>query len=136
MFAPKLRGNAALYSLIRHSRSPRGWLAVWAIGVALLSLLPLHFKRAIGTTGELHEVGHVVSFAITSVLFLQCSRPGAWAVWRLWPVLAFAFTLELLEAALYGNALEWRDIRSDTLGTSAGVLAYLFCKACMRRAHR
>src|SRR5215467_9874145 len=101
-------------------RSSRNWLIIWSIGLTLLSLLPLHVKRAIGTTSELHDMGHILAFVITSVLFLRCNRPSAWAGWRLWPVLVFAVGLETFESVLYGNVLEWSDIGLDALGMLGG----------------
>jgi len=133
---PASRYSVSGSSPLRRRQAPWAWLILWSIGVALLSLLPLHLKRAIGTTGQLHDLGHVVAFAITSVLFLRCNRQGGWAVWRLWPVLAFAVILEALESILYSNVFEWSDIGVDTLGMVAGLLAYHLSRARITRRPR
>lgn len=129
----RLSGAGRRNSPAQH-RSARNLLIIWSIGLTLLSLLPLHVKRTIGTTGKLHDMGHILAFAITSVLFLRYNRPGPWAVWRLWPVLLFAIGLEAVESVLYGNILEWPDIGLDALGMLAGLLAYWFSRTSLIRS--
>jgi hypothetical protein len=99
-------------------------LAAAVVGVAAISLLPLGAKRAIGTTGEWHVFGHLVSFAVTGVLFLKDRRPKRLAALQLWPLVALAFALEGLQVAVYGNGFEWSDIETDLLGLVAGLIAY------------
>ena len=111
---------------IRPSTSAqRTRLAVWLGGLAAVSLMPLSIKRAIGTTGVLHHAGHLAAFVVTGILFLQWKRPERSWPWLIWPLAAFAFALEYTEAAVYHNAIEWRDIVTDILGLLTALLVYL-----------
>jgi len=108
-------------------------LAIWTALVAALSLLPFRMKHALGTHGPWHDAGHLGAFAITAWLFLAWHGPPRTALWRLWPVIAFALVLEWLEAAPFGNPFEWGDVRVDSLGTLAAWLAYwLYAKPAGR----
>jgi hypothetical protein len=98
------------------------------ICLAAISLMPLSVKRSIGTTGVLHNGGHLAAFAITGILFLQWKQPDRFQPWLLWPLAAFAFALESAEAVLFHNALEWRDIGTDSLGLLTALLVYGICE--------
>jgi hypothetical protein len=87
--------------------------------------MPLSVKRVIGTTGVLHHAGHLAAFVVTGILFLQWKRPERSWPWLIWPLAAFAFALEYTEAAVYHNAIEWRDIVTDILGLLTALLVYL-----------
>jgi hypothetical protein len=103
-------------------------LIVWTTCLAALSLMPLSVKRTIGTTGVLHNGGHLAAFAITGILFLQWRRPSRFQPWLLWPPAAFALALESAEAVLFHNAFEWRDVATDVLGLLTGLLIYRLCE--------
>jgi hypothetical protein len=99
-------------------------LIAWMVCLAALSLMPLSVKRTIGATGVLHNAGHLAAFAITGILFLQWKQPDRFHPWLLWPLVAFAFALEWVEAVLFHNLLEWHDIGTDTLGLLTALLVY------------
>jgi hypothetical protein len=91
-------------------------------------------KRAIGTTGPWHDIGHLVCFAITGWLFL--GRSADLPSWQVWPAAALAFGLEGMEAALYGNRFEWGDIAVDLLGVLLGLALYRVRESRLRVALR
>ena len=100
-------------SFLLSSTARRAGLAIWMVCLTVLSLLPMHVKRSIGTTGFLHNAGHLTAFAITGIFLLPPRRPGFFDAWRIWPGVLFAISLEWLEAAVYGNAFEWRDVATE-----------------------
>jgi uncharacterized membrane protein YhaH (DUF805 family) len=124
-----------------NSRRPersRYWigLILWTAALTTLSLMPLPIKRAVGTTGQWHNVGHLIAFAITVVLFLQCRRPGGYSFCQLWPVVALAFALEWLESVLYRSIFEWKDVSVDALGIALGLLIFRLWSSQVRPASR
>jgi hypothetical protein len=91
-------------------------LVVWLTGLTTVSLLPLPMRRALGTTGIWHDAGHLLCFAITGFLFLQSRQSSGPFLLTIWPIVAFPFTLECLEWAIYANRFEWKDVLADILG--------------------
>jgi len=94
----------------------------WIVALLVGSLMPLDAKQAIGTVGGLHRGYHFLSFGSTALLLqlTQPTRRGRMAVCAL--VIALGASLEILQHVIYGNVLEWWDIRDDAFGVIAAYL--------------
>jgi VanZ like protein len=95
---------------------------MWLMFVATLSLLPLHIKHSIGTTGVFHTWGHIGIFGITGATCCRRVQQEAANLIGGMIVLLFAVSLECLQWSIYGNRFEWRDVLSDALGIACGLL--------------
>jgi glycopeptide antibiotics resistance protein len=102
--------------------SRRAGLAMWFIFLTTLSLLPDSVKRRIGTTGVLHDVGHLLVFCFT--VFILCNPKLSLVNKFLRAALVFGFALitEGLQCLIFLNYFEWRDIITDGLGVTLGIL--------------
>ncbi|MGP8246941.1 MAG: hypothetical protein ACLQVN_20785 [Bryobacteraceae bacterium] len=83
------------------------WLAVLIAG----SLQPARPDRF----HYLHREIHWLAFAGASLLLFVLARTRQREVLRAFAILSLACFLELLQHLIYGNSLEWRDIRDDAL---------------------
>jgi hypothetical protein len=101
-------------------------LAVWLTAIVALSLIPLNLKVAIGTTGWLHNCGHLVAFAVFAALLTETGHQTGVRIVRAGAALALAFALELAQRAMYRNDFEWRDVAMDSIGTVLGYSMMLF----------
>jgi hypothetical protein len=101
---------------------------LWLVFVAALSLLPLHAKNFLLTTGFLHTYGHIVIFGITGALCCRALYKPLTSVIGGMAVLAFGFCLEFLQWLIYGNRFEWRDLVLDALGITCGLLLLSIAK--------
>ena len=107
----------------RHKR----WflLAVLALFSAILvtSILPLQTKRALGfdRTHTAHTLSHLLVFATLAALLRAAlrRRPAAEAALL---AIAAGGALEILEALVYHNPVEWRDVRLDSTAACVGAL--------------
>jgi hypothetical protein len=90
--------------------------------VGVLSLLPTHFKNAIGTTGILHPWGHIGLFAVALVVRWPRSAP---LILRAVLLACFGFCLEFGQHTLFRNRFEWRDVGLDAFGVTIGIVVYL-----------
>ncbi len=103
-------------------------LGLWLVFITLLSLSPYHLKIWLGTTGHLHEAGHVLAFALTTLLICWLVPSVTGKLLRCAAVFAFAMFLEAFEMLVYHAPFEWEDIALDTLGILGGCLILLFAE--------
>jgi hypothetical protein len=91
----------------------------WFCFIAVISLMPLRFKYRMGTMGAFHNPGHFLAFFVATILL--CRAPsGKQRLVRCAEVCLFAVLMEVLEWAVYHNALEWHDIFVDIAGAFLG----------------
>jgi hypothetical protein len=88
--------------------------------LAGLSLAPEPLKGRMATVGTLHRYSHLAIF-FAGFLFLGIGNAPVSG--RLAIALAFVGALlEVLQRAVYGNSLEYRDILDDATGVALGFL--------------
>ncbi|HXR78532.1 MAG TPA: hypothetical protein VN737_21315 [Bryobacteraceae bacterium] len=114
-------------------------LLLWLALLTVVSLAPTSLKWRVGTMGPLHNWDHFLAFFVTGVLLCwNAGRVSSWLL-RCLAGIAIAAILEGMEAVVYHNPFEWRDLRTDSLGIVLGALAVtgaarLFSAIEMRRA--
>ncbi|MCU1335645.1 MAG: hypothetical protein JWO19_1226 [Bryobacterales bacterium] len=97
------------------------------LALTLFSLLPEPLKGRLATAGLLHECTHIAAFGITFVgIAIRVKSLAASAALAVL-LIGFGAALELLQTAVYGNYLEYWDIRADAAGVALGM-------ACQRIA--
>ena len=88
----------------------------WVALLLAVSLQPVRYKAA-----GFHRPLHLVAFALTASLLYLRAFPHHQAAASLASVLVLAFAIELAQARLYHNPIEWWDIRDDLLGALIGL---------------
>ena|SRR5579875_1564100 len=116
-------GETFMEILLCKNEVVRWWVAVWLALVTALSLVPLKIKIVLGTVGVWHDVGHFLIFAATGVLVLWTADNARWRGFRAASLALLCATLEALEASMYHNPFEWRDVITDCLGICCGWIA-------------
>jgi hypothetical protein len=96
-------------------------LAIGAISV--LSLLPLSTKQAIGTTGRLHHIGHIIAFVILMYTWGSDALTPRGIVKRAIMLAGTAILLESAQTVIYGNPFEFYDLLNDGVGIILGFVA-------------
>jgi hypothetical protein len=103
--------------------------------VTAVSLAPLDVKIALRTAGHWHNAIHLTVFFFTGLMLLaDAAKPSARAA-RAVALFMFCCVLEWLQAVLYHNSVEWRDIFVDTLAIACS-LAIAELLAAVRSAQR
>ncbi len=95
------------------------WL--WSAAVIAASISPRAIKVHLHTVGALHTFSHISVFALGAILMCHSrsgDRPSVRSV--LW-LSGLAIASEILEAAVYGNRMEWNDVSSDMAGLLLGL---------------
>ena len=104
--------------------------------VTAVSLAPLRIKLSLGTIGHWHNALHLVVFFLTGVmLFADAPKPSSQAI-RALLLLLFCCILEWLQAVLYHNGIEWRDIFLDTIALGCALSVALLIAAVRKRSPR
>jgi uncharacterized membrane protein YjjB (DUF3815 family) len=96
---------------------------LWLVVLTVVSLVPDPIKYHLGTKGSFHYAAHFLVFVATGLIF--CWKSASLRS-RLAAALAgccAALVLELLEAQVYGNPIEWSDVWIGCLGVSLGFAA-------------
>ncbi len=100
----------------------------WLLFVTALSLIPLHYKVELGTTGKLHPIGHFGAFLVAAGLLCWETRSLGQRLFRCCGALALAFLLEAAEMFFFRNRFEWTDVAVDALGILSGYAAAPFIR--------
>ena len=109
------------------------WTVLYFLVIALLSLAPFRVKKFLETRGFLHYIGHFGAFVVCGVLVLADTAAPRARLLRLAVVLTFCAALEALEAVLYHNPFEWKDLIVDYLAVGFSPFALYACQALLRR---
>ena len=88
-----------------------------------LSLLPESIKGRLGMSRPVHMLAHVAAFS-TGYLLTAGRKNTLQNVWIAAVLMAFGALIEFLEALLYHNRLEVRDVIADGAGILLGILIY------------
>ncbi|MDQ6701364.1 MAG: VanZ family protein [Acidobacteriota bacterium] len=97
------------------------WTLIWAVLVAVVSLLPQSFKRRLGTAGIFHGWVHGLVFAITAILVCRRNASFLSQLLRSFAVIMFGAVIECLQHAFYGSVFEWLDVMIDAAGVLMGL---------------
>lgn len=95
---------------------------LWVLLVIVLSLIPLPWKNAIGTTGAFHRAGHLLAFLILAFLLCRIAATATARMIRCAGAVLLGVVLETTEHLLYHDRLEWDDVLVDALGVALGFL--------------
>jgi hypothetical protein len=98
-------------------------IVLWVLVVTFLSMMPMSYKDALGTTGQFHYAGHFFIFVITAVVFCWTAKGTQNRILRAGGAVAVGIAMEILERLGYHHRLEKRDILVDTLGVLTGLVA-------------
>jgi hypothetical protein len=97
-------------------------VAAWLLLITAVSLAPLRLKLALHTVGVWHNPIHFAVFLATGLLALSTASSFATRGLRTAYLILFCAATELLEALLFHNPFEWRDLSVDSLGLCSGWL--------------
>ena len=95
---------------------------LWVLIIVVLSLIPVPWKDAIGTTGAFHRAGHLLAFLILAFLFCRITLNTAARLIRCAGAILLGFLLEAAEHFIYHDRLEWDDVLVDAIGVALGFL--------------
>ncbi len=115
--------------------SARRWVGLCFLTALFgLSLLPESVKGRLGMSRPVHFLAHVAAFCTAYLLTASVSKNGGRKstlqnVWIAVVLTAFGAVIEFLEASLYRNGLEVRDVIADGLGIFLGILVYAILPA-------
>ena len=90
--------------------------------LALFSVLPEPLKAQFATLGWMHRVSHIAAFGVIFLILASGVKRFSIAATLALLLIGIGAALELLQTAVYGNALEYWDIRDDAVGVLLGVL--------------
>jgi Ca2+/H+ antiporter len=102
---------------------------VWVLLIVVLSLIPLPWKDAIGTTGIFHRAGHLLAFLILAFLLCRMASSLAAKIVRCLGAVLLGIVLETVEHLLYRDRMEWDDVLVDTIGVAAGFFCVFALKS-------
>jgi VanZ family protein len=115
--------------------SVRRWVGLWFLtALFCLSLLPESVKGRLGMSRPVHFLAHVAAFCTGYLLTASPNRNAGRKstlqnVWIALVLMAFGALIEFLEASLYHNSLEVRDVIADGAGIFLGILIYAMLPA-------
>jgi hypothetical protein len=110
---------------------PPWFLGFWAVFLTVTSLQP-HRVQQFGHGRPIHAVLHVLAFGVLgSLAILTSSR--RYRSLAIVCCVAHGFLIEVIQARLFPDAIEWGDIRDDTLGVVMFSLLTLAVLAIFRQ---
>jgi hypothetical protein len=104
---------------IRVGRRAFWWRIVaflWFAAIVVASLAPESWKVRLLVIRSLHLPAHFAIFACSGLLASAFSTPVRNQIGRCLMVIALAVVLEVLQARMSGNSIEWIDVVVDILG--------------------
>jgi hypothetical protein len=110
-------------------KSPARWVGkaryALALGVVLLSVIPVQHKQFIRSVGSLHSWGHLLAFGMLAAFV---DETGGQAF--LWPlgVALLGILIEVLQPILFRSTFEWLDVWLDLGGIVAGMVLGQICR--------
>jgi hypothetical protein len=106
---------------------PRKWLRILAVPWTLIliagSLMGDSAKGHIGTH-IFHRPFHFVSFGATAALYMLLATTAAGELKAALAATGLGLSLEALQHWIYGNAMEWWDVRDDAIGIGVALLIF------------
>lgn len=110
---------------------PPWFLGFWAVFLTVISLQP-HRVQQFGQGRPMHAVLHVLAFGVLgSLAILTISR--RYKSLAIVCCVGHGFLIEVIQAHLYPDAIEWGDVRDDTLGIVVFSLLTLVVLAIFRQ---
>jgi hypothetical protein len=100
--------------------------AVWIVALIAGSLQPARP----GSTLGLHREIHWLAFGGLALFVLTISRNLRQEIACVAAACLLGLSLEFLQHLIYRNAMEWRDVRDDTLAVLIAFAIYRLCDLC------
>lgn len=88
----------------------------WFTAIVVVSLAPESWKVRLLVIRSLHLPAHFAIFACSGLMAFGVSTPVRNQIGRCLMVMALALVLELLQARMSRNSIEWIDVVADILG--------------------
>ncbi|HEX3744310.1 MAG TPA: hypothetical protein VHW09_10285 [Bryobacteraceae bacterium] len=98
---------------------PAVWFALLGVG----SFIPFAWKLHLHIHGPLHLPAHFLVFLISGLVACGAASSQKQRIAACAAVIVYACAIEILEARVFGNSLEWIDMLVDA---SAVILAYVW----------
>ena len=98
----------------------------WLLFIIVGSLQPARP----GHNVALHRGIHWLAFACTAFLLLLLSRNRRQEIRGVVAACLLGLSLEYVQHVVYRNAMEWRDVRDDTLAILAALALYRLAGTC------
>ncbi|MBZ5723983.1 MAG: hypothetical protein LAP87_03215 [Acidobacteriia bacterium] len=105
---------------VRRARIVRPIAQAWLLLVIAGSLQPVRPRPVAG----LHHEIHWLAFAGAALLLLLLSRNRRQEIRSVIALCLLALSLEYLQHLVYRTAMEWRDVRADSLAILAALALY------------
>lgn len=99
---------------------------VWIFVLVVGSLQPARPASVVG----LHREIHWLAFAGLVILLLLLSHTRHQEIRGVFATCLLGLSLEYLQHLIYQNAIEWRDVRDDTLATLGAFALYRLTSTC------
>jgi hypothetical protein len=96
---------------------------LWFLAIAAGSFLPFSWKFRLHTTGPLHLPLHFLAFLVAGLLACIACRTLRRRAFLCAAILACAGVIELLQAGIFHNRLEWLDLLADSAGVALALLS-------------
>lgn len=92
--------------------------------IVVISVVPMSIKARISSKGKIHLIEHVAAFGLIFLLLTwgRASRPRGLAAAV--ALLAFGFTMEMVQTRVYRIHFEWWDFSADAVGVALGFLVW------------
>jgi len=90
--------------------------------IALLSILPGHWKAHLATTGALHDCVHIAAFFLLALLSIKRNAALKKVLLTCALLALFGVVLEFLQTRIFHIRLEVSDILDDCAGLFLGVV--------------
>lgn len=94
---------------------------IWILFLIVGSLQPVRPR----VMAVMHREIHWLAFAAAALLLLHLSRNRRQELRGVIATLLLGLSLEFLQHIIYGNVMEWRDVRDDTLAIASALALYL-----------
>ena len=99
---------------------------IWILFLIVGSLQPVRPRLVVG----LHREAHWLAFATAALLLLLLSRTRRQELHRVIAACLLGLSLECLQHLIYGNTMEWRDVRDDALAITLAFVLYRLSRTC------
>jgi hypothetical protein len=104
-------------------------VALWFLGVTVLSFLPYSAKVRLDTRGLLHTPAHVLVFAASVFIARPIGQQSA----RRWitciSIILYVVLIEIAQSWTNGSPFEWDDLIADIAGVGLALVAIWLYRA-------
>ena len=104
--------------------------------ITAVSLAPLNVKITLRTIGHWHNAIHLTVFAATGLMLFAHTAKTSGRASRALALFIFCCALEWVQAVLYRNSFEWRDIFLDAIAIACSLAIAELLAAVRKRSPR